>query len=431
MSDDNPCGPSLQPWDATNGDEPLYTGKSPSKQFEMDDFSDEDDAPNFDLLGSDDDDKQHENTIDVHLIKQEPDLPRAMSSFQPPRPLLAQPAAPLPLKPAPISGNPFARPIKEISHIKLPGTDVKIIKKEDRQTTALLDSFLGQTAAATNQQLQANNGQRKRKIVQILWSDDDEEEDKEKDVKEEENQLEQQQQQQPQRQDDDVIDLTFQQNISRNTVPNNYNNNNYYPSHPAYLQKQQYCQNQQYQQPTTSNNTSNSSNQYWWMRFADFVPVNCLKNGINPRHGGTVYIDYKNQFSGKLGSSVGGASAAARAVIRTENADARHNNNNNYNARSRSRDYDCDYDDDGGDEDGGGGRRGRRDSKDGNGGYWQQEGGSNVYIQADGRKLYGQLGYRAYLRERGKSGGSGSERGGGGGSKKKKGGGGGRGRSKR
>lgn len=445
MSGDNLRRPNLQLRDATNRDESLYSGKNPQKQFEIDEFSDSDDdaAPNFDLLGSDGDEKQHDDAPTDQKINQAPILPRPVPSFRPPRPLLVQPAAPLPQppKPKPISANPFARPIKEVSHIKLPSPDVKVNrKKEDRQTTELLDSFLGQTAAATNQHLQGTNtnGQRKRKIVQILWSDDDEvEEEEQEEVKEEEdNQVEEQYQ----RQDDDLIDLTSQQNVNINTVNNN--NNHHYPGHqncpqqqqhqeqPQYYQQQNYQQQQQQQQANAMNNTNSNNNsiQYWWMRFADFVPVNCLKHGINPRHGGTVYIDYKNQFSGKTGPSVGGASAAARAVIRAENAEARLNNNNNNN-RSRQYDYDDDNDDD--DGDGGGGRRGRKrgGKDDGNGGYWQQEGGSNVYVQANGKKLYGQLGYRAYLREGGKSGGSGT-RGGGGGNRKKKAGGGGRGRRK-
>ena len=128
---------------------------------------------------------------------------------------------------------------------------------------------------------------------------------------------------------------------------------------------------------------STSGNRTWWYRLPDLVPVAVLQSGRNPRDGSQVFIDYKNQFSGKSG---GGATAEAKRAARAAGVAAR--------------------------AAGGGGSGGtKRQSKGEMGaadkGYWVTIDGQKMYIDAKGKELTGRAAYNASLKESGKTGSSG------------------------
>ncbi|KAI3428449.1 hypothetical protein D9Q98_007276 [Chlorella vulgaris] len=144
----------------------------------------------------------------------------------------------------------------------------------------------------------------------------------------------------------------------------------------------------------------------WWTRFPDFVPVAALHGGTDPRDGAAVYVNYRQQFTGVTS---GGATTASRAVAGRGPFEAVGGGRTSGGKRQRNGG--------GGGQGGGRGSSGQGGAGSGGGGktgYWLAEGGKNVYIDARGQKLWGQMAYRTAKKEQGEpltaKGGSGRKR---------------------
>ena len=136
--------------------------------------------------------------------------------------------------------------------------------------------------------------------------------------------------------------------------------------------------------PMHVNGTGND--QPWWILLPDFVPVSILSTGWNPRDKSEVYIDYRNQFSGKSG---GGATKASKEATRRR-AKGQGDGGEGGDVRGTI---------------GVGGKSGRN-AHDAYGpqatGHWLTIDGVKTYIDAKGNQLTGRAAYGASLKECGK-----------------------------